>query len=87
MLVLRKRTDNCDGSQILTRFKIGVMNTFLFIFTDFNFEIYEKVDLWLWSARDYGFSKCFHSSAKLCLINTKHMWVVYKKISSFYLGL
>lgn len=45
MLVLRKRTGNCDGSKILTRFKIGVMNTFLFIFTNFNFEIYEKVDL------------------------------------------
>lgn len=41
MLVL-KTTDNCDGSQILTRFKIGVMNTVLFIFTDFKFKIWEK---------------------------------------------
>lgn len=42
MLVLRKRTDNCDGSQILTRFKIGVMNTVLFIFTDFNLKYMRK---------------------------------------------
>lgn len=42
MLVLRKTTDNCDGSQILTRFKIGVMNTVLFIFTDFNLKYMRK---------------------------------------------
>ena len=47
---------------ILTRFKAGVLNTFLFIFTDLNFEIYEKIDLWLRLAKDYGFSKHFHSS-------------------------
>lgn len=86
MLVLRKRTDNCDGSQILTRFKIGVMNTFLFIFTDFNFEIYEKVDLWLDQQKTMG-SQNVSILYQNYVLTQNICWVVYKKIYSFYLGL
>lgn len=59
---------------VLTRFKTDVLNTILFIFTDFNFEIYEKIDLWLRPTKDLCILKTLLSFIWIiCFINTEHM--------------